>query len=133
MRDVKLPSGATLKITSAPFADSKALYKALLKEAKGIEISTKTEFAQLCKQVFCAGFSSDEVEGCIWKCLERCLYDSGKGAFKITQDTFEDEKARTDYLSILVEVTKENVGPFMKSLYAEYQRALAMMGENGPA
>jgi hypothetical protein len=35
MREVKLKSGAVLKLQAAPFKDAKALYQALLREMKG--------------------------------------------------------------------------------------------------
>lgn len=130
MREVKLPSGAVLKITPAPFADAKALYQALLKEAQGVEIHSKMEMTNLYKELFCRGFSSPEVEKCLWKCLERCTYNGGNGDLRVSNDTFEPVSARDDYMSVCMEVAKENVLPFVKSLYAEYQRILAMMPED---
>ena len=127
MREVKLPSGATLKIGLAPFADSKALYQALLAEGKGIELNAGTDTVSLFKQFFCSGFSSKEIEQCLWKCMERCTYNGGKGDLKIDQDTFEPVEAREDFLVVCIEVGKENVSPFLKSLFVEYERFLAMM------
>lgn len=121
MRDVKLPSGATLKVTASPFADSKALYQAVLREIRNVPVSSKMEMSSLYKDLFCIGFSSPEIEACLWKCFARCLY-SGQ---KITEDTFEPIESRDDYMMVCTEVAKENIGPFGKSLYAEYQRALA--------
>jgi hypothetical protein len=127
MREIKLPSGATLKITPSPFAVSKALYQTLLKEARGITVNTKTEMTELYKDIFCVGFSSPEVERCLWECFKRCTYNNGKGDLKIDENTFEPVEARDDYMSVCVEVIKENVLPFVKSLYAEYLRITAMM------
>lgn len=121
-KEVELPSGAKLKITLSPFAVSKALYMALLEEAKGLSFNTKMEVGTLYKDIFCAGFSSPKIEKCIWACLERCTYNTGNGDLRITQDTFEPANARQDYLSVCMEVAQENVGPFMKSLYAEFRR-----------
>lgn len=127
MREVKLPSGALLKVAAAPFTPAKALYQALLREAKGVQISSNTEIPVLYKDIFCAGFSSQEVEKCMWECFKSCLYNSGAGDFRITDQTFEPVAARDDYISVCVEVTKENVLPFGKSLFAECQRILAMI------
>ena len=127
MREVKLPSGAILKINLAPFAESKALYQAVLSEGKGIELSIATDTVTLYKQFFCVGFSSPEIERCLWKCMERCTYNGGKGDLKIDEDTFEPVEARDDYMSVCIEVGKENILPFMKSLYAEYKQILATM------
>lgn len=126
MREVKLPSGAVLKITPSPFKEAKALYQALLKEARGIEFSSKTELAALYKDIFCIGFASDEIERHLWECFKRCTYNDGKGDLKIDESTFEPMSARDDYMTVCIEVAKENVLPFVKSLYAEYQRISAM-------
>lgn len=126
MKEVKCPSGAILKITLSPFSDSKALYHAVLRELRTVSIDPSLTAASMYKDLFCAGFSSLEVESCLEKCLERCTYNSGKGDFRITKETFEPVEAREDYLTVCMEVAKENVGPFAKSLYAEFKRALAM-------
>lgn len=126
MKEVKLPSGAVLKITLSPFKNAKALYQAILKEARGLDVGSKTEIATLYKELFCIGFSSEEIEKALWVCLDRCTYNNGKGDLRITEDTFEEVSARGDYMNVCMEVAKENVFPFVKSLYAEYQRILAM-------
>lgn len=130
MREVKLPSGAVLKVAPAPFADSKSLYQAILREAKGLVISTKMEVSSIYKDLFCMGFSSEEIEQRLWVCMKRCTYNSGKGDFKIDDQTFEPVASRDDYMTVCMEVAKENCLPFVKSLYAEYQRLLAMSEEN---
>ena len=121
MKEVKLQSGKVLHITMAPFADSKALYQAILEEAKGLSLDPNAEIdANLFKDLFCTALSSKKIEECLWKCMERVTYNK----LKVTQDTFEDVEARGDYIEACVEVAKENVFPFMKSLYAKYGRAL---------
>lgn len=124
MREVKLPSGAVLEVSPSPFAVSKALYQALLKEARGLNISTKAELQSVYKEIFCAGFSSPEIEECLWECFSRCIYRDKRGALKIDADTFEPVEARDDYMKVCLEVAKENVLPFAKSLYAEYLQML---------
>ncbi len=126
MREVKLPSGATLKLAPAPFKDAKALYQALLAELRTVSIdagdkSAAELYASVYKDLFCIGFSSKAIEACIWKCLERCLYND----FKVNEDTFEPVAARDDYMVVCMEAVKENVGPFAKSLFAEYKRVTA--------
>lgn len=127
MREVKLPSGAILKVNPGTFAQSKALYQAILEEGKGVLISNKTDMASVYKDLFCIGFSSQKIEACLWVCFSHCIYSSGKGDLKIDQDTFEPVTARDDYLTVCMEVAKENIHPFVKSLYAEYGQALATM------
>lgn len=114
---MKLPSGAELVITVAPFIDSRALYQSILKEMKHLKMEAKTELnTNFVKDIFCSLLSSKEVEVALDTCMKRCTY---KG-LKIDDDTFESIDARGDYLLVCVEVAKENILPFMKSLYAEY-------------
>ena len=127
MKEVALPSGAVLKITPAPFAISKALYQAFLREAKGVKINSKMEMVELFKEVFCIGFSSLEVEKALSECFKRCTYNSGNGDLRIDESTFEPLSSRDDYMTVCIEVTKENILPFTKSLYAEYEKILEMM------
>jgi len=112
---IKLPSGAELRITLAPFADARALYQALLAEVRGVNVAGTEDVRNLLKEIFCAGFSSKLVEACVWKCIERATYNN----LKIIEDTFEPAKAREDYFTVFYEVTRENVLPFTKSLYVQ--------------
>ncbi len=122
----KLPSGATLKIQPASFAVSKALYQALLRELKSVQVNTTVEVGNFFKDLFCVGFASADIEACLWECFKRCTYNSGKGDLKIDEQTFEPVACRDDYMKVCVEVAKENVLPFGKSLYAEYLSARSM-------
>ncbi len=124
MREVKMPSGATLKVSMSPFSASKALYQALLREMKGIAIPQKDspQVESMLKDALCAGFSSPYIEECLWECMKKCTYNG----LKIDVDTFEPAKAREDYIPVCVEVVKDNVLPFAKSLYADYKRFMSM-------
>ena len=126
MTELKLPSGATLKINVAPFNESKALYQAVLEEVKLVNVSSDTDMMSLFKNLACAGFASKKIESCLWECFKRCTYDSGNGDMKIDKDTFEPIEARGDYMSACIAIAKENIFPFVKSLYAEYDQFLAM-------
>lgn len=126
-KEILLPSGATLKIRPAPFAEAKALYQALLAEVKEIKIESETAMVSIFKDIFCAGFSSQKIEKELEKCLARCTYNGGNGDMKIDKDTFEPMSAREDYTLVCMEVAKENIAPFAKSLYAEYSRILKEM------
>lgn len=125
MREVKLPSGAVLRVNPAPFAHANALYKAILKEAKAVELRGGREIADLVKNAFCAGFSSPDVEAALWKCMERCQYCDQRGELRIDGETFEPVGAREDYTTVCVEVARENVDPFVKSLSSDFKRAMA--------
>lgn len=124
-RKVTLPSGAILKVVPAPFAESKALYQAILSEVKTITLGMNAEVPALLKDLFCTGFSSAKIEAALYKCFARCLYNEQK----ISDDTFEPVASREDYTTVCVEVTKENIGPFLKSLYAEFKTA-TQLAEN---
>ena len=125
MKTVKLPSGAVLKITPAPFAEARALYQAVMEELKSIKLDPTADVdVNLYKDLFCAGLASKKIEACLWECMKRVTYDSGPGDFKIDGSTFEPVEARQDYLQVCFEVAQENIEPFMKSLYAQYAKIL---------
>lgn len=116
-KKVKLPSGAELTITAAPFADARALYQAVCEELKGLKFDPKAEVdVNFRKDIFCAALASKKVEEALWVCMSRALYDKKK----IDLETFEPVGARQDYLLTCYEVGKENILPFMKSLYAQF-------------
>ena len=66
------------------------------------------------KDLFCTFLASKKIEAALAECMKRVTYNG----LKITEDTFEPVEARDDYLTVCVEVTRENVVPFMKSLFA---------------
>lgn len=117
MKTIKLPSGAELSIDVAPFADARALYQACLEEGKILRLDPTAEVdANLFKDLLCTALSSKKIEAAITKCMERALYNK----LKITNDTWEPVEARDDYMTACLEVAKENILPFTKSLYAQY-------------
>lgn len=126
-REVNLPSGAILRIQVAPFAVSKALYQAVLRELQPLQIKGDMEVPSLIKDLFCVGLSSLAVEQCLWECFKSCTYDAGQGERKLSQEVLEPVEARDDYMTICVEVAKDNIGPFTKSLYADYQKLAELM------
>lgn len=121
MKEVNLPSGAVLKLQVAPFADAKALYQAVLEEVKNVK-KVDVDWASIFIELSCVGFSSKKIESALEQCFKRCLYDDKK----IDKDTFEPVDSRQDYVVVCLAVAKENIMPFMKGLYAEFQQFLAM-------
>lgn len=122
MKEIDLPSGAKLKIQLAPFKEAKNLYQAALSELSFLKLDPKAEVdVNLFKDLFCVGFSSKKIEEALEPCMKRILYNGTK----ISDDTFESEKAREDYWTICFEVAKANISPFVKSLYAQYGHILA--------
>lgn len=129
MREVTLPSGAILAITPAPFEDAKNLYQAVLAELRGVPVSFSTDMAAIYKELACIGFSSPVIEARLWKCFERCTYAPATGNDLTPQKmdrktTFDPDDRRQDYITACMEVAKDNIGPFGKSLYAVYLAAL---------
>lgn len=123
-----MPSGAILKIGVSPFEVSKALYQAVLEEAKVISFASTDEMVSVYKDLFCIGLSSKKIEAALWECFKKCIYNSGKGDFKVDKDTFESIEARADYVAVCIAVAKENIDPFVKGLYAEYSQFFEMLG-----
>jgi hypothetical protein len=70
----------------------------------------------LFKDIACELLSSPKFEKALWECMKKATIDG----VKITEDTFEPEESRGDYLSVVIEVAKANVMPFMKNLSAQF-------------
>lgn len=124
MKEIKLPSGATLKISHVDFEDAWDLYQAICEEMKSTQFSSEVEMSTLVKDIVLTSFSSQKICGKVIKCFKRCTYDNGKGDLKIDNQTFESEEARQDYVMVLVEVCEYAIVPFIKHLYAVYSRTL---------
>lgn len=121
MREVSLPSGATLMVDSAPFSQARALWHAVLGELKAVPITSgATDTGNALKDLLCGAFSSPAVDRALKPCLIRSTYNGQK----ITDETFEPVEARADYVSVCLEVAKDNVLPFGSGLYAVYLQAL---------
>ncbi len=120
-KEVKLPSGAVLKVQPSPFAVSKALYQAIMMEAKLIEMDSISSLHNTVKDLFCVGFSSPLIEACLTKCFERCTIND----LRIGDETFEPVERREDYIKVCAAVIGENVAPFAKSLFADFKTAMS--------
>ena len=123
---MKLPSGAELEITLAPFSDGRSLYQALLEELRPMKMDDQAEVdVNLFKDLFCAGFSSKKVESALFACMKRCTYN---GVRIVDVDAiFEPETAREDYFSVCFEVAKRNLTPFTKDLYAKFSQVQGLL------
>lgn len=128
MKEITLSSGNVLKITPGSFAESKALYQAILEEFKTVELKASSDVAEIFKNMVCVGFASKKIDMCLDNCFKRCTYNCGKGDLKIDKDSFEPVECRQDYVQVCVEVVKENIEPFLKSLFAEYKHFMSIVG-----
>ncbi len=129
-KEIKLGSGAVLRIQPATFEVARELFEALLAELKAIRIRKNAEVSDLFKDLFCIGFSAPRIKQALAECMKRCTYNCGQGDMKIDKDTFEPVANRVDYLRVCMEVAKENVNPFGSDLYVLYKEALAQMPES---
>ena len=131
MKKVTLKSGKELGMNPAPFLDAKALYQAIMIETKGLDFGKDHDSAiNIMKELFFTYLSSKQIEAALWECLKRCTY----AGHKITPDTFEEVSAREDYVEICFELAKENVLPFLKNLYALFEKGQELFPkEKSPA
>lgn len=119
-----MPSGAELTITPAPWADARDLYQSVFEELKTAKLDPEAEIdVNFRKDMLCIALSSKKIEARVWKCMERCLYEG----LKIDENTFEPDKAREDYLKVCLEVSQENIRPFVKALLSEFGPLFAAM------
>jgi len=117
MKKVKLPSGNELIIIVADFSTSRACYQAFLEEGKSLTLDPNAQVdVNLYKDLVCSMLSSKRIESAVWACMTKCTINK----LPITEETFEPVECRDDYLTVMIEIAKANIMPFMKSLYAEY-------------
>ena len=119
-KEIAMPSGKTLSFQDPDFEDALNLYQAVLEEAKPIQFNTNLEVGTIIKDVFCTAFSSKKIQACIWKCMEKCLYNGER----VTKSTWEPVEARSDYMAACLEVAIKSISPFTKDLFAFYGKAL---------
>jgi hypothetical protein len=110
-----------LQITKATFDDAFDLQDAISRAVKGnrlnvpegmesdIDVSSFLDAAL-------STISSRDVRDCLFRCAERALYDNQK----INKDFFEKEDNRELYYPIMIEIVKENVGPFITGLLSSF-------------
>lgn len=125
MKTFDLPSGAKLRIGLAPFADARDLYQSVLNEVKTLKVDDDVEIDfSFLLSIACTLLSSKDVESKMEKCMKKCLYNDDK----ITNDIFEDEEARQDYLDCVARVIWENIYPFGKAHFSRFQDIFEKMG-----
>jgi len=122
MKTITLKSGNTLEFQLADFEvafqlfqDSSAeignvlsmLKVSSLSEAVNTDFDPGLLLGGICKLI-----SSKTVVNGVWACLTPCLYNGAK----IDRHSFEDEKARGDFLPCAMEVFKGDVFPFISGL-----------------
>lgn len=123
-KKVTMPTGAKLYVVASSFENSWALFQAVTEEYKKLDIAVSKEFDMtFIKDVFCIFMSSKLIQEKLWACMDKALYNDSR----VTVDTFEDEKAREDYLAVCEEVAKKNLAPFTKDLYSKLSAQLGLV------
>lgn len=105
-----LPSGAELDMTLAPFAVGHRLFKSVAVEIESVKSSA--DIFDVMKCAIARMFFSPAIESAMWACAERATYNN----VKISTETFEDERAREDFIIVAKEVIWFNLLPFSKNL-----------------
>lgn len=119
-----LPSGARLVITRADFEVCDRLLIAVSEELKGVGIDiglksgTLEDFLNMSidkdgalntlKNALMQLMSSKIIRPVLWECMERVVYNGQK----VDRNTFNDDKAIGDYLTVAKEVLVANLAPF---------------------
>ena len=130
----EMPSGATLAVTVAPFADAWSLMKASLRTLKGMDLKAEDlqrEMGDLLRTPSALGLildrvvefaTSAEVEAAVWRCAQRALYipagsDPAFPGAKVNPALFDDPShgsgAREDYAKIVSSIVEVNCKPFL--------------------
>lgn len=122
-------NGAMIVINPAPFKEVKKLRQAIARELLNHKIDignpksiadlrkqigdNVSEYLNLIKDVLLGLEVSDEFTRVIEACMRECTYDN----IVINMQLFDDKpEAREDYDTIVLEVIKTNIAPFMKPL-----------------
>lgn len=115
----KLPSGKIMKLNISTFDNGTNLYQTILKEGQTLKMDAATDLDEkLLIQIAMLALSSKAIEKAIHDCFDKVVIDGEK----LTKDYFEPEENREDYFTVLLEVTKVNLKPFMKGLYAQFSQ-----------
>lgn len=149
----EMPSGATLVITVAPFADAWALMRSSLKTLKGMDLkpsdlkldinslSGNTSAFSLIVDRVVDFATSPEVEAAIWKCAQRALYipagsDVAFPGTKVSPHLFDDPEygnsAREDYSKIVTSLLEVNCKPFLVKALSGLLKPKAHSSEDQP-
>ncbi len=121
-----LPSGAKLTVSESSYADATTLLKALTRCAKGIPLPQNFLEADVTvlKDMLVEAIVSEEVEGALFKCAQRAVYES----MRVEKSLFDDPKlsaqARSDYFVILWHIVEVNCGPFFGKVFSELRERL---------
>ena len=132
-----------LKVTPSSFLTAKRLEKALLNAIKGSDLQiggvfdegnilnseiSENTVGSIIKACL-ASITSSEVDEALFKCCERAVYGDEANLRKVNYDFFEDVCNRELYYSIMVEVAKTNISPFIAGLFSGFRDIKKKLGD----
>lgn len=120
MNEIKLPSGAVLKIHETPFEVSLALKESVMEELQKVSFKSGVDITDAIKDLYCISYSSPRIKQALAECLKRHTYNNGTGDLKIDNKTFQPVQARQDYETVCLEVTKAEISPFGKEGFVKF-------------
>lgn len=121
--EIQTKSGAAVVINSAPFEDALALNNLVAPYLTVIQTfadgNANIRMDDLSK-IMVEAATNVQIQRQVMQCLKRCTY---KGQ-AISAATFEDSQARADYYEVVAGCIKENVTPFVESLFSQFSALL---------
>jgi hypothetical protein len=125
--DFTLESGATLKVSPAPWDDANLLRKSLLKAAKGLNIDLAALKGGI-KSINVADFldpiieaaTDDGVETALFKCGVRATYENLRVDKTLFDDIKYGQRAREDYHEICIKIIEVNCKPLFKNAFSVF-------------
>lgn len=119
MRKFMLQSGKILELDLAPTEQAWTLFCCVANECKNAGLDLKIAGEDTIADVIGRNqeallniITSDNVMEATKECAARNLYDKQK----FSMDLFQDEKARGDFIPVMVVTAIENISPFFPSL-----------------
>jgi hypothetical protein len=122
MKEIKVPSGAEVKLAYGGFQASMNLKRAISEAvtSQGDLLKGLDEDSNISEMIplVLAADSSERVHDCIFECLKKSTYNKEK----ITKNTFdENEDMIQDYYPIVIACIKRNLSPFFPSLFSKFE------------
>jgi hypothetical protein len=118
--DVTLPSGARLIITPSDFVLASKMNKIVAKLLKGNGFSMDIAGMDMSvlKDAILDLVASQELEDCVFECLQRSSYEGQKVTKNMLNDPKLDAKARGDFYFIVWHAIEANCGPFFGPVFS---------------
>lgn len=128
MKEITVPSGATVKIGLASFGEAMALKSIIAKELAAsplkIDLNSLTMESDIDLSAIASTILMVDANPAVHAALFSCLARSTYSGEKITQNTFEPEAARGDYYPIVISALEVNLLPFFVGLRSRFSEVM---------